>query len=260
MLSFSGFFVSAAEIACLLFIAVIARKAYKHLFYGRVSIDFLPPATESYVQTPDTVGNRNIKSSGPRQLSHSMFRLKLRLSASHKVQVHGAALYAFHRDMARQWAELSPITLPVLSNEDEILESVQDFVESNSKAYVAESVILDNGTENCKFELSASEDREMVIARLGGFILPLPRRSRNINGTDYCDVLLRLNINAIAVAFLCCVPVYNDHDESGPIISDFKVFRRAKTIDLLTWATKVRPDTGAEGQRRGEKFWVQVRK
>jgi hypothetical protein len=258
--NFSSFFTTAAEILGLFIVAIITVKAYKQLFHARVSIDFLPPSTETYVQTPDAVGNQTMATSGIRQLSHSKFRVKIHVSTSKKIQVHGAALYAYHRDMARQWAELSPITLPVLSNEGAVHHSIAEFVEANSRPAVAGSVILDNGTEKHKIELSAGEGREMVIARLGGFILPLPERNRTISGTNYCDVLLRLNINSVAAAFLVCLPRYDAHDESGPIVSDFKIFRRAKTVDVLTWATKVRPQPGAEGGRRAEKFWVKLHK
>ena len=256
----SSLFASAAELVGLLLAAVIALKAYRHLFFARVGVEFLPPSSESYVQTPDSIDEKDVTNLGSRQLSFSKFRLSLRLSTSHKILLRGANLYAFHRDMARQWAELSPITLPVSSRAQEIQASIQDFVESNSKDNVSKAIILDNGTENYKIELSAGEDREMVIARLGGFILPLPERSRTIKQINFCDVLVRLNINTVAVAFLVCVPRYSTHDDSGPIISDFKIFGRAKTIDVLTWATKVRPDPGAEGGRRAEKFWVKLHK
>ncbi len=258
LLNLSGSFTDAAEIVGLLLAAFIAAKAYRQFNYACVSLDLLAPSIESYVQRAGTEGNANSTNPGARQLSHSLFRLNLKISASHKVKMRGAVLYAYHRDMARQWAELSPITLPVLSNDEKMQRSIQDFVRRNSREHVSGSVILDNGVEKYDIELSAGKVRQMVVARLGGFILPLPERSRIINGMNFCDVLLRLNINAVAAAFLVCLPRHDAHDECGPIVSDFKIFRRAKTIDVLTWATKVRPQTGAEGGRRTEKFWVKL--
>ncbi len=250
---------SAAEFLGLLLAIFIAFRAIRYLFYARVSIDFLGQGAESFFHTPAAINNRNITTSGYRQLSYSKFRLKLRLSASRPIELHGATLYARHRDMARQWAELSPVTLPISENETNIFEDIQDFARRNARPYVNESIVLDNGSESYSETLGAGENREMTIARLGGFILPLPQQSRKINGADYCDILLRLNINAVAAVFLYAVPAYNSHDAHGPILLDSRTFAGARTFDVLTWASKVRPNAGAEGQYRGTKFWVRLR-
>ena len=60
----SSLFAGAAELVGLLLAAVIALKAYRHLFFARVGVEFLPPSSESYVQTPDSIDEKDVKKLG----------------------------------------------------------------------------------------------------------------------------------------------------------------------------------------------------
>lgn len=255
-----GFLEGSAEIVVLLLCALGVARGAPHFLFGRVTIDFLPSSAESYFYTPDIAANRHVIDDRSRQFSYSVFRLRSRISTSSRIQLQGATVYAFHQDMARQWAELSAVTLPVYSDEKQIHESIHAFANSNSGSALGESVILDNGSEKIKAQLGAGEVREMVFARIGGFTLTLPGRSRKINGTNYCDMLLRLNINGAAVVFLYSVPVFDGPEESGPIFMGAKRFHNAKTLDIVTWALGARPNPGAEGRRQRSRIWVERRR
>lgn len=243
--------------------------------FGKITIDFRGNSDESYFHTPDIVPNLDIYPMLQGRFSYTKFRLKLQISPSYKIQIHGVEMYAFHKDLVPEWPILRAVGLPIVFDDIHMHTEISKFAYGNSRptseevgfatkyrkmlSSVDNATILDNGNGDFSAETISSEEvRDIVIARIGEFPITI-NESRKIYKAEYCDALLIIRINAVDVAFLCSLPK-NRNDENRPRLFALKTFRGADTSAMLVWASKHRPKLDYTGGRTVAKLRLKLRR